>query len=106
MRTDSALKFGWFFLLYMLHIAFCILAAVAPPIIFKGKSLTGILAAIDVLGDNALVGIFYFIGFGFFCLESVLSIWVIQQVYMYFRGSGKATVLKREAARGTMMAAL
>ena len=25
---------------------------------------------------------------------------------MYFRGSGKATVLKREAARGTMMAAL
>ncbi|KAG5047492.1 hypothetical protein JHK86_016898 [Glycine max] len=137
MRTDSALKFGWFFLLYMasfmyftsvltnsvlvllsahffffplfykqLHIAFCILAAVAPPIIFKGKSLTGILAAIDVLGDNALVGIFYFIGFGLFCLESVLSIWVIQQVYMYFRGSGKAAVLKREAARGTMMAAL
>jgi len=81
--------------------------------------------------------IFYFIGFGFFCLESVLSIWVIQvfiilwlqlgialklleilfvwlfdlifalqQVYMYFRGSGKAEVLKRDAARGTMMAAL
>ncbi|KAL9297668.1 hypothetical protein ACSQ67_023564 [Phaseolus vulgaris] len=106
MRTDSALKFGWFFLVYVIHIAFCIFAAVAPPIIFKGKSLTGILAAIDVLGDNALVGIFYFIGFGFFCLESVLSIWVIQQVYMYFRGSGKAAVLKRDAARGTMMAAL
>ncbi|KAG4980153.1 hypothetical protein JHK84_033731 [Glycine max] len=70
------------------------------------RAMRGILAAIDVLGDNALVGIFYFIGFGFFCLESVLSIWVIQQVYMYFRGSGKATVLKREAARGTMMAAL
>ncbi|KAG5149973.1 hypothetical protein JHK82_016854 [Glycine max] len=87
MRTDSALKFGWFFLLYM-------------------ASFIGILAAIDVLGDNALVGIFYFIGFGLFCLESVLSIWVIQQVYMYFRGSGKAAVLKREAARGTMMAAL
>ncbi|KAH1220941.1 putative secretory carrier-associated membrane protein 1 [Glycine max] len=68
------------------------------------RAMRGILAAIDVLGDNALVGIFYFIGFGFFCLESVLSIWVIQ--YMYFRGSGKATVLKREAARGTMMAAL
>ncbi|GAV77544.1 SCAMP domain-containing protein [Cephalotus follicularis] len=88
-RTDSALNFGWFFMFYMLHIGFCILAAVAPPIIFKGKSLAGILAAIDVLSTNALVGIFYFIGFGLFCLESVVSIWVIQQVYMYFRGSGK-----------------
>ncbi|KAJ7948270.1 Secretory carrier-associated membrane protein [Quillaja saponaria] len=106
MRTDSALKFGWFFLCYMVHIGFCVFAAVAPPIIFKGKSLTGILPAIDVLGDNALVGIFYFIGFGFFCLESLVSIWVIQQVYMYFRGSGKAVEMRREAARGTMMAAL
>jgi len=68
-RTESALKFGWFFMLYLvnkwiillhklcfkkwkksntlhslfswqLHIGFCILAAVAPPIVFKGKSLT------------------------------------------------------------------
>ncbi|XP_028808473.1 secretory carrier-associated membrane protein 1 isoform X1 [Neltuma alba] len=105
-RTDSALKFGWFFLFYLLHIGFCIFASVAPPIIFKGKSLTGILPAIDLLGDHALVGIFYFIGFAFFCLESLLSVWVIQQVYMYFRGSGKAAEMKRQAARGTMMAAL
>ncbi|KAF3443859.1 hypothetical protein FNV43_RR13549 [Rhamnella rubrinervis] len=105
-RTDSALKFGWFFLFYMLHIGFCIFSAVAPPIIFKGKSLAGILPAIDLMGDHAMVGIFYFIGFGFFTLESLLSIWVIQQVYMYFRGSGKAAEMKREAARSTMMAAL
>ncbi|KAK4759000.1 hypothetical protein SAY87_020301 [Trapa incisa] len=106
MRTDSALKFGWFFMFYLLHIGFVIFASVAPPIIFKGKSLTGILPAIDVLGNHALVGIFYFVGFGMFCLESLLSIWVIQQVYMYFRGSGKAAQMKQEAARGTMMAAL
>ncbi|XP_057962046.1 secretory carrier-associated membrane protein 5 isoform X2 [Malania oleifera] len=105
-RNESALKFGWFFLFYLLHIGFCILAAVAPPIVFKGKSLTGILAAVDVFGDHALVGIFYFIGFGIFCVETVLSIWVIQQVYMYFRGSGKAAEMKREAARGAMRAAL
>ncbi|KAL6975800.1 Secretory carrier-associated membrane protein 1 [Sarracenia purpurea var. burkii] len=106
MRTESALKFGWFFLSYAVHIAFCVFAAVAPPIVFKGKSLAGILPAIDVLGDNVLVGIFYFIGFGFFTLESLISIWVIQQVYMYFRGSGKAAEMKRDAARRTMMAAL
>ncbi|KAG0469713.1 hypothetical protein HPP92_015798 [Vanilla planifolia] len=106
MRTDSALKFGWFFLFYLLHIAFCIFAAVTPPIIFKGKSLTGILAAVDVIGDSVIVGIFYFIGFGFFCIESLLSIWVLQQVYMYFRGSGKAADMRREAARGAMRAAI
>ncbi|RVX08467.1 Secretory carrier-associated membrane protein 2 [Vitis vinifera] len=113
--NESALKFGWFFMFYLLHIAFCIFAAVAPPVIFHGKSLTGILPAVDLIGDHVLVGIFYFIGFGMFCVESVLSIWVIQllftvsvvspglqQVYMYFRGSGKAAEMKREAARGAM----
>jgi len=37
-----------------------------------------------------------------FCLESLLSIAVIQQVYMYFRGSGKEAEMKRQAARGAM----
>ncbi|CAN4076325.1 unnamed protein product [Withania somnifera] len=86
MRTDSALKFGWFFMFYLLHIGFCILAAIAPPIVFHGKSLTGILAAIDVFSDHVLVGVFYLIGFGFFCLEALLSLWVLQKVYMYLRG--------------------
>ncbi|XP_047311399.1 secretory carrier-associated membrane protein 2-like [Impatiens glandulifera] len=105
-RNESALRFGWFFLIYMIHIIFCIFAAIAPPIFFRGKSLTGILPAVDVISKNALVGIFYFIGFGLFCLEAVLSVYVIQQVYTYFRGSGKAAELKREAARGALRAAV
>ncbi|MCD9645278.1 Secretory carrier-associated membrane protein 1 [Datura stramonium] len=85
------MKFAWFFLFYLVHIVHSHhFAAVAPPVVFRGKSLTGILPAVDLIGKNVLVGIFYFIGFGLFCLESLLSIWVIQQVYMYFRGSGKA----------------
>ncbi|CAA0817926.1 Secretory carrier-associated membrane protein 3 [Striga hermonthica] len=95
-RFGSALSFGSFFIFYLLHIGFCIFAAVAPPIVFRGRSLAGILPAIDLIGDHVLVGIFYFIGFGLFCLESLLSVYVIQQVYMYFRGSGRAA----EAARG------
>ncbi|KAM0935702.1 hypothetical protein DsansV1_C28g0205621 [Dioscorea sansibarensis] len=87
MRTDSAFKFGWFFMFYLVtHIGFCIVAAIAPPIVFHGKSLTGILAAIDTFSDHVLVGIFYLIGFGLFCLETLLSLWVLQKVYMYFRG--------------------
>ncbi|GLT68776.1 hypothetical protein SLA2020_409780 [Shorea laevis] len=70
-----------FHVLYV-HIGFCIVAAVAPPIFFKGKSFTGILSAIDVVSSHPLSGIFYFIGFGLFCLEVVVSIWVLQQVYI------------------------
>ncbi|XP_061343013.1 secretory carrier-associated membrane protein 4 isoform X2 [Gastrolobium bilobum] len=87
MRTDSALKFGWFFMFYMLHIAFCIFAAIAPPVVFHGKSLAGILAAIDGFSGHVLVGIFYLVGFGLFCLEALLSLWVLQKIYMYFRGN-------------------
>ncbi|KAK4491669.1 hypothetical protein RD792_002434 [Penstemon davidsonii] len=105
-RKESALKFGWFFLFYLIHIGFCMFAAIAPPVVFRGKSLAGILPAIDLIGRQVLVGIFYFIGFGLFCLESVLSIWVIQHVYMYFRGSGKAAEIKRDAARGALRAAI
>ncbi|CAD5188642.1 secretory carrier-associated membrane protein 4-like [Musa acuminata AAA Group] len=86
MRTESAVRFGWFFLLYLIHIGFCIIAAIAPPIVFDGKSLTGILAAIDTFSDHMVVGIFYLIGFGLFCLETLLSLWVLQKIYMYFRG--------------------
>ncbi|KAH9614749.1 hypothetical protein KSS87_013031, partial [Heliosperma pusillum] len=60
MREDSALKFGWFFMMYMLHILFCIFAAIAPPIVFHGESLTGILAAISVFPRHALVGVSLF----------------------------------------------
>ncbi|KAJ9563045.1 hypothetical protein OSB04_008205 [Centaurea solstitialis] len=81
-----------------LHIGFVIFAAVAPPVVFKGKSLAGILPAVDLVGDQVLVGIFYFIGFGLFVVESLLSIWVLQQVYMYFRGSGTAAEMRRGGA--------
>ncbi|MED6144416.1 Secretory carrier-associated membrane protein 5 [Stylosanthes scabra] len=30
--------------------------------------------------------IFYLVGFGLFCLEALLSLWVLQKIYMYFRG--------------------
>nr|KAJ0188047.1 hypothetical protein LSAT_V11C900463880 [Lactuca sativa] len=48
----------------------------------------------------------YLIGFGLFFIETAISIWVIQQVYSYFRGSGKAAEMKWEATRSTLMAGL
>ncbi|XP_019193690.1 PREDICTED: secretory carrier-associated membrane protein 1 isoform X2 [Ipomoea nil] len=106
MRTDSAIRFGQFFVCYSIHIGFCVVSAIAPPIFFKGKSLTGMLPALEVLSDSVFVGILYLVGFALFLIESLISIWVIQQVFAYFRGSGKAEQMKREAARSTMMASL
>uniref|UniRef100_A0A6N2KF52 Secretory carrier-associated membrane protein n=1 Tax=Salix viminalis TaxID=40686 RepID=A0A6N2KF52_SALVM len=85
-RTESAMKFGWFFIFYALHIGFCIFAAVAPPIGFKGKFSSRKSSTSHWIR--------------LFLSESLLSIWVIQQVGMYFRGSGKAAEMKQEAARG------
>ncbi|KAI9073601.1 hypothetical protein K1719_044448 [Acacia pycnantha] len=31
--------------------------------------------------------IFYLVGFGLFCLDTLLSLWVLQKVYLYFRGN-------------------
>uniref|UniRef100_M1C1K9 Secretory carrier-associated membrane protein n=1 Tax=Solanum tuberosum TaxID=4113 RepID=M1C1K9_SOLTU len=56
-RTEGAMKFAWFFLFYVVHIVFCVFAAVAPPVVFRGKSLTGILPAVDLIGKNVLVGV-------------------------------------------------
>ncbi|XP_076948963.1 secretory carrier-associated membrane protein 1-like isoform X2 [Bidens hawaiensis] len=106
MRTDSALKFGFFFIAYICHITFCGFAALAPPFFIQGKSLAGILPAFDYLTWNASLGGIYFIGFVLFALETTISVWVIQQVYMYFRGSGKATQMKNEATKKSILAAL
>ncbi|MED6154942.1 hypothetical protein PIB30_001083 [Stylosanthes scabra] len=70
------------------------------------RACRGVLPALEELTDNSLVAAFYFVGFGCFTIETMLSIWVIQQVYHYFRGTGKATEIRRAAARETMMAAL
>ncbi|KAJ7552855.1 hypothetical protein O6H91_06G112300 [Diphasiastrum complanatum] len=106
MKTESALKFGWFFLTYFLHIGFCILAAVAPPIVFKGRSLAGVLPLFDIFGKSVVIGIFYLIGGILFSLESLLSLWVVREVYGYFRGTGKAAEMKRQLAQGAVRTAI
>ncbi|KAL4585128.1 hypothetical protein LXL04_009743 [Taraxacum kok-saghyz] len=103
MRNDGAMMFGFFFFTYTCHILFCVYASVAPPMIFKGKSLTGILPAFDILHGSFPIGCLYFVGFALFALESAISIWVIQEVYRYFRGSGKAEQVKRDARKSTVM---
>nr|AGV54380.1 secretory carrier-associated membrane protein [Phaseolus vulgaris] len=105
-RTESALKFGWVFLLYLLHKGFCILTAGGPSIVFKGKTPTGILFPIDVLDNPSLIGVFYFIRVGVFRHETLIPTLGIQEGNMYLRGRGKAGEKKREGTRGALRACL
>ncbi|KAK9681850.1 hypothetical protein RND81_10G031800 [Saponaria officinalis] len=106
-RNDSAFNFGRFFLFYLVHICFVVFAAVGPSIFSAARPLTGILPAMQLIGKaiNPLLVVFYFIGFGLYCAEALVSIWVMQQVYTYFRGGGKAEQMRQGAARGAIRAA-
>nr|CAB3499057.1 unnamed protein product [Digitaria exilis] len=75
MRKDSAFSYGWFFLFYFFHIAFCIYAAVSPPIFYVGRSMAGIFQAIGEIGENAGVG----------------------RVYWFFRGKGTEAQMRPDA---------
>ncbi|KAD3337892.1 hypothetical protein E3N88_33413 [Mikania micrantha] len=55
------------------------------------RAFKGILNALKLMGKHPMLGIMSFIGFGFFAIELVLSLWVMQQVYRVFRGNNKAT---------------
>ncbi|KAL7615896.1 secretory carrier-associated membrane protein 3 [Lactuca sativa] len=93
-RTNNGTSFGCFFFNFFNHIVFFSFAAIGPRIIFVGLQFAGLLNAMSLISDYPALGIMSFIGFGFFAIEVLLSIWVFRQVYMHFRGSGgKATTV-------------
>ncbi|GJP32729.1 hypothetical protein CLOM_g17327 [Closterium sp. NIES-68] len=99
LKKDSALGFGIFFLGFLIHCGFCIFASVAPPIFFSGMALTGVLSTITLFGDGSITtGIFFAVGTALFIGETCLSIYTLGLVYAYFRGEGKSTQMRREAA--------
>jgi len=103
MRKDGAISFGIFFVFYLVHIAFCVFASIAPPFLFRGLSIAGVYAAIEFFADGwTTIGIMYSIGAGFFICESLLSIYVLQRVYFFFRGAGKARQMRGEVAMNAM----
>ncbi|KAI3740771.1 hypothetical protein L2E82_31244 [Cichorium intybus] len=93
-RTNNGTSFGCFFFNFFNHIVFFSFAAIGPRIIFVGLHFAGILNAMSLISGHPALGIMSFIGFGFFTIEVILSIWVFRQVYRHFRGSGgKATTV-------------
>lgn len=90
MRKDSAFTFAFFFVFYLVHCLFCIFASIAPPFLFKGRSLTGCYATAQIFSDGkTAVGAIFAVGAGFFILETLLSLYVLQSVYRFFRGAAR-----------------
>lgn len=102
-RNDRAFTYAWFFLTFLVHIAFCVWASVSPPLIYKNDwGHAGFITGIGAFDSSNFVGVVYMIGGSLWALEAVWSIWVIKTVYSSFRGSGGTTRLKQEAAQSAV----
>ena len=78
---DRALVYAWFFLMFGIHIAFCIWSAVSPPLPFTNDwSHTGFVTSIKAFTPSTFVGVVYIIGGVFWSLESLWSFWALKGV--------------------------
>ena len=78
---DRALVYAWFFLMFTIHIAFCIWSAISPPLPFTNDwSHTGFVTCIKAFDKNTFVGVVYVIGGVFWSLESLWSLWAMKTV--------------------------
>ena len=79
---DRAFTYAWFFLFYLVHIGWCIWAAVSPPIPFGFSkwALAGYVAGIKAFGPSIFVGVVFVVGASFWALEALWSFWVLQKV--------------------------
>lgn len=78
---DRALVYAWFFLMFGVHIAFCIWSAISPPLPFINDwSHTGFVTCIKAFDKNTFVGVVYVIGGALWSIESLWSIWAIKTV--------------------------
>lgn len=97
---DRAVTYAWFFLMYLIHIAFCIWSTVSPPLPGANDwSHTGFIACIKAFHASKFVGVLYTIGGVLWALESLWSLWVLKTVYSNFRGGGGEAQLRREVAQ-------
>jgi len=108
-KRDRALGFMWFFLMFLLHIAFVVYASLAPPGFDKQEwSLCGVLNLDKALAKSKILGIFHAVVMSLFMVDAGLSLLSIRWVYISFRGGGHSVADIRsqayaEGARSAMM---
>ena len=72
---DRALVYAWFFLMFAVHIAFCIWSAISPPLPFTNDwSHAGFVTCVKAFDKNTFVGVVYVIGGVLWSLESPMEL--------------------------------
>jgi hypothetical protein len=88
-KNDSGLKFGWFFLMYLGHLAFMVYACISPPGGAGDQwSLAGMMVIKSALNKDKVLGAFYAVAFCLFALDAVLSVVSMRLVWTSFRAGG------------------
>lgn len=98
-KNDSALGYAWFFIVFLVHIAFCLFAFIAPPDAFGTAkySLAGVMSTAEMEKENSSIGGVYAFGAALWFLEFLWSVWVIRSVYAAFRGQGHTVTEAKNA---------
>ena len=78
---DRALVYAWFFLMFSVHIVFCVWSAISPPLPFTSDwSHTGFVTCIKAFNNSTFVGVVYVIGGVLWSLEALWSCWAMKTV--------------------------
>lgn len=85
-KNDSALSYLWFFVVYLVHIAFCLYAFIGMT--ETKYSLAGVSNASQAMAESGAVGAIYAFGAALFGADLVLSVYALRMVYARFRGGG------------------
>eukprot|EP00043_Microstomoeca_roanoka_P000743 m.28870 g.28870 ORF g.28870 m.28870 type:complete len:359 (-) comp10483_c0_seq1:465-1541(-) len=97
MRTDSSLKFGWFFL--VMGIQFC--ASVFYTVGINGTGACGFVVAIAAISKETEVGILAMTAAGLWALNSLLQAYILRTVLKVYRSQGMSLeAMTQEAAVG------
>lgn len=97
-KQDSTLGFLGFFIWFAVHTCFCIWAAIAVPFSANQWSFAGFVTAINAMDVTDFVGVIYFVGAACWTVEALFSLWVIKDVFLFFRGQGGIQQAKQQAA--------
>lgn len=104
-RDESKVGFMVFFIMFGIHIAFCIWASIAVPFSSEAWSFAGWVTAMVALGEGTFPGVVYIMGAVFWTCESIYCLWCCKDAYLFFRGKGGIEAAKQEAAKEAAVAA-
>ena len=96
-KHDSAMGFLWFFIVYLVHIGFCIYAFIGMDA--TEYSLTGLGNWGKAAKQSTPIGFMYLAGMILFLIDTLVSINTIRMVYSTFRAGGHTFKEAQEQAK-------